>query len=114
LVIDVPLYEYRCSGCGKKFAQLIGVTADSKEPQCKYCGSREVARLISRFARIRSEDDKLDALEDAALMGDSDDPKAMRRVMGEMAKEMGEDLGEDVDELLDESEREFYEGDVES
>lgn len=105
----MPVYEFRCGKCGKKFAQLIGVTADSKEPHCKYCGSHDVARLVSRFARIRSEDEKLDALEDAALAGDADDPKSMRRLMGEMAREMGDDLGEDVDELLDESERELYE-----
>lgn len=89
---------------------MIGMTADSNEPRCKHCGSAEVARLISRFTRVRSEDEQLDALEDAALAGDPDDPKAMRRMMGEMAKGMGEDLGEDVDELLDESEREMYEG----
>jgi putative FmdB family regulatory protein len=115
LVIDVPLYEYRCGKCGSRFAQLIGVTADSTEPRCRHCGSREATRLISKFSRIRGEDEKLDALEDAALVGDADDPKAMRRIMGEMAKEMGDELGEDVDELLDESERDLYgEGDVES
>lgn len=110
----MPLYEFRCDSCGKKFAQLVGVTADSRDPQCKHCGSREVTRLISRFTRARSEDEKLDSLEEAALMGDSDDPKTMRRMMGEMAREMSDELGEDVDELLDETEREMYgEGDAE-
>jgi hypothetical protein len=66
-----------------------------------------VRRLVSRFSRLRSEDEKLDALEESALAGDPDDPRAMRRMMKEMAKEMGDELGEDADELIDESEREM-------
>ena len=83
------------------------MTADSKEPACKHCGSREVTRLISRFSRTRSEDEKLDALEGAALAADTDDPRAAHHLMGEMAREMGEDLDEDVDEIVDEAEREM-------
>ena len=104
----MPLYDFKCEECGRRFTQLIGVTSDSKEPRCRHCGSSKARKLVSRFARLRSEDEKLDALEEAALAGDENDPRAMRRVLGEMAKEMGDDLGEDVDELLDESERELY------
>ena len=106
----MPLFEFRCSKCGKKFAQLIGMTADSSIPACPRCGGTEVEKLISRFLRLRSEDDKLDALEDAALAGDVDDPRAASRWIREMGKEMDEDLGEDSDEFVEEAERELYDG----
>ena len=110
----MPLFEYRCKGCGKKFAKLVGMTADSGEPACPHCGSKELTKLISRFQRVRSEDDKLDSFEDAALSAGTDDPKGMSRLMGEMAKEMGEDLGENADELMEEAEREIYGGEADS
>ncbi len=103
------MYDYRCSGCKKKFTQLVGMTEDSRPPICPGCGSGEVMKLVSRFSRIKSEDERLDAFEDAA-MGAEDNPQSMRRLMSEMGKELGEDGEDDMDELIDEAEREMYDG----
>jgi putative FmdB family regulatory protein len=110
----MPLFEYRCGKCGRKFAKLVGMTADSTEPACPNCGSKELTKLISRFMRVRGEDEKLDAFEDAALSAGAEDPRSMSRLMGEMAREMGDDLGEDADELVAEAEREIYDGEMQS
>ena len=107
----MPLYDYRCSQCNKKFTQLVGMTADSKPPACPACGSSDVTKLISRFSRIKGDDERLDDFEDAALAAD-DDPRAMRRLMSEMGKEIGEDGEEDIDGLVDEAEREMYDEDA--
>jgi len=104
----VPLYEYRCDGCQRSFAQLIGVTADSACPRCPKCGCERVTKLISRFSRGRGEDEMLESLEDAAMSSDVDDPRAMRRLMREMGSEMGDELGEDVDELIDQAESDAF------
>jgi putative FmdB family regulatory protein len=106
----MPLFEYRCDDCAAKFSLLVGMTADSKDPECPKCGSANARKLVSRFLRIRSEDEKLDSLEDAA-MGDMDNPAAMGKLMREMGKDLGED-GEDMDEYLDEAERELYDGEA--
>ncbi|MGQ9454290.1 MAG: FmdB family zinc ribbon protein [Armatimonadota bacterium] len=103
----MPIYEYRCTKCKKKFSLLVGVTADSPDPACPKCGSVDIRKLISRFSRLRDEDAMLDSFEDAALNA-GDDPKAIRRLMREMGKELGEDADEDFEELLDEAEREMY------
>ena len=103
----MPLFEYRCSDCGAKFSQLVGMTADSRDPKCPKCGSANARKLVSRFSRVRDEDDRLEAFESAAL-GAGDDPASMSKLMREMGEEMGE--GEDVDELIDEAERELYDG----
>lgn len=59
---------------------------------------------MSRFATIRSEEDRLDALADPSSLGDlnEDDPQSVARWMKKMGNEMGEDLGDDVDEALEE------------
>ena len=85
------------------------MTADSREPKCPKCGSANARKLISRFSRARSEDDRLDSLEDAALAG-GDDPTAMSKLMREMGKDLGEDDAGEMDEYIEEAEREMYEG----
>jgi hypothetical protein len=59
---------------------------------------------MSRFATIRSEEDRLDSLADPSSLGDlnEDDPKSVARWMKKMGSEMGEDLGDDVDQALEE------------
>jgi hypothetical protein len=56
---------------------------------------------VSRFARVRSEDEALDALADRADTADMDDPVTMRRFMKEMASEMGEDA-DDFEQMMEE------------
>jgi hypothetical protein len=59
---------------------------------------------MSRFATVRSEEDRLDSLADPSSLGDlnEDDPKSVARWMKKMGSEMGEDLGDDVDQALEE------------
>jgi hypothetical protein len=59
---------------------------------------------MSRFATLRSEEDRLDSLADPSSLGDlnEDDPRSVARWMKKMGTEMGEDLGDDVEEALEE------------
>ncbi|MFX8809342.1 zinc ribbon domain-containing protein, partial [Acinetobacter baumannii] len=70
----MPVYEFRCSNCGKKFETLIGMTAEADKTDCPHCGSKDARRLISRFARYRNEDDRIDELADTLEGGDPDSP----------------------------------------
>ena len=99
----MPLFDYRCTDCRKKFTLLVGVVAEQQAEGCPACGSANVIKLVSRFARLRSEDDFIDDLADPSKIGDLEDPKELHSWMKRMGKEMGEDLGEDFDELLDEA-----------
>jgi hypothetical protein len=60
---------------------------------------------MSRFATLRSEEDRLDALAEPGNLGDLDenDPKSVARWMKKMGGELGEDTGEDWDEMVDEA-----------
>jgi putative FmdB family regulatory protein len=98
----MPIFEFTCNACatGRKFSALVGVVATAAPPACPKCGSTDVRKLVSRFARVRSEDDALDALADQADGMDMDDPKAVRRLMRDMAGEMGDDMDADEFEAL--------------
>jgi len=99
----VPIYEYRCQDCRKKFSALVGVVAQSDDEKCPHCGSAHTAKLVSRFARLRSEDDRVDALADQLeTMGEPDSPRQMREMVREMGKAMDEDLSDEMEEMFEE------------
>lgn len=101
----MPIYEYLCLDCKKSFSFLVGVVADSGEPQCTRCGGKTLRKLISRVARVRSKESSLEDLADPSKLGDMDDPKAMARWAKEMGKSMadetGEELPEDFDQMME-------------
>jgi putative FmdB family regulatory protein len=106
----MPVFEYKCQECSKRFAKLVGMTADSSDPVCPQCGSVSVDKLISKFTRGRGEDEVLESFEDAATTADMDDPKAMSKLMREMGRTLAEDGEGDIDEMIDEAEKEAYDG----
>jgi putative FmdB family regulatory protein len=103
----MPIYEYRCRKCGKRFSVLTLRVSERVTAECPKCGGRAADRLMSRFEMPKSEEARLDALSDPSSLGDLDenDPKSVGRWMRKMGKEMGDDLGgEDLDEMMDEME----------
>jgi putative FmdB family regulatory protein len=102
----MPLFEYRCEDCRRRFTLLVGMTAEVPTQACPRCGSTQFRKLISRFAVARSEDDILDSIADPTGLGDPEDPRAMASWMRKVSREMGEDLGDDFDELVEEAVRE--------
>ena len=103
----MPIYEYRCRKCSKRFSLLTLRVSEKPKPQCTHCGSRGADRLLSRFAMPKSEEARMESLADPSSLGglDEKDPKSMARWMRKMGKEMGEDVaGEDFDQMVDEVE----------
>ena len=100
----MPIYEYRCEGCGKISEFLVIRTDETFIPQCKRCKSKKMSRILSRVRVVRSEESRLENLADPSKWGDLDekDPKSMARMMKRMGKELGEDVG-NVDEMIDEA-----------
>ena len=45
----MPIYEYRCQGCGAEFEELTSSTREAAV-RCRSCASRRVERLLSAFA----------------------------------------------------------------
>jgi len=52
----VPLYEYRCAGCGSEFEALVATAAQADQERCPGCGA-EARRLLSLVAApVRGHD----------------------------------------------------------
>ncbi len=49
--MDMPTYEYQCSGCGHKFEKFQSITAPPIK-QCPQCGKKKVRRLIGTGAGL--------------------------------------------------------------
>jgi putative FmdB family regulatory protein len=110
----MPIYEYRCRKCGRRYSVLTLRVSETATPQCDKCGSRAADRLLSRFAMPKSEEARMESLADPGALGglDESDPKSVARWMRKMGKEMGDDLGgEDFESMMNEVESGEGDGD---
>jgi len=101
----MPIYEYRCEDCGRVSSFIVLNIRNPFHPKCPRCQGEKMTKLISRVARVRSEESRLESLADPSKLGglDEKDPVSMARFMKRMGKELGEDAGEDVDSLIEEA-----------
>ncbi len=98
----MPLFEFRCQDCKKRFSLLVGMTAEKHDEKCPDCSSSNITKLVSRFSRLRSEDDKMDEISDnLEVIGDPDSPTKMRQMVREMGKAMDEDAADEMEEMFE-------------
>jgi len=100
----MPIYEYRCADCKRRVSIFFRSFSTTTEPPCPNCGSKKLARLVSRVASVKSEDARLEAMSDPSSFGgvDENDPKSVARFMRKMGDQMGgEDLGPEFGEMVD-------------
>lgn len=45
----MPIYEYRCNGCGKTFDKLLAMAERNENQVCPDCGGQGVRKIISSF-----------------------------------------------------------------
>ncbi|EFO79820.1 FmdB family regulatory protein [Oscillochloris trichoides DG-6] len=99
----MPIYEYLCPACAGRFQKLVRGFSDPPGLTCPRCGNPQVQRAISRFATLKSEEARLDAMADPSTFAglDENDPRSIARWAKRMGKELGEEAGEDWDEMVD-------------
>jgi len=99
----MPLYQYRCLDCKKRFEIYMSYSEYGTRPvACTHCGSSNVQRRIGRIRFARSEESRLESMADpSALEGLEDDPRALGRMMRQMSQETGEEMGPEFDEVID-------------
>jgi len=103
----MPIYEYYCFDCRKKVSLFFRTVSAAQEatPTCPLCGGTRLHRLVSRVAVVHSEEDRMERLmEDASLLAglESEDPRALAKLMRSMQNELGEDIDDpELGEMLD-------------
>jgi putative FmdB family regulatory protein len=100
----MPIYEYRCADCKRRVSIFFRSFTAIHEPTCPNCGGKNLARLVSRVATVKSEEARLEGMSDPSAFGDVDenDPKSVARFMRKMGNQMGgEDLGPEFNEMVD-------------
>ena len=73
----MPIYEYRCQGCGREVDLLL--REPQKGPSCPHCGAT-LTRVFSSFAIGRTDRDVYESiLSDSSLIRamERNDPKAL-------------------------------------
>ena len=108
----MPIYEYRCTACGKVSEFLILSLSSPFTPCCPRCGGTEMERLLSRVRVVLSEETRMERLADPQRWGgladlDENDPDSVRRMMRQMGPHFKEALGEDysgeMDQMIEEA-----------
>ena len=98
----MPIYEFRCQHCRRRSSVFTRTIGGVVEAVCSHCGSREMSRLISKVAVLRSGDDAFAGLDESSL-GDLDenDPRSMARWLRQMSRQAGEPLDAEMESELD-------------
>jgi putative FmdB family regulatory protein len=101
----MPIYEYRCDDCKRLSSFLLLRVGEAIDPYCKACGSKNVSKMISRVAVLKSEERRMESLLDPAKFSDLDenDPRSIERVARRMGRELGDELGEGFEESMEEA-----------
>jgi putative FmdB family regulatory protein len=99
----MPLYEYICDNCKKRFSIRLSYEEYGKQKiHCAHCASDQVRRRITRFRLKRSDSSRMAEMPDPAnLEGIEEDPQSLGRMIRSMSRETGEDLGPEFDEVVD-------------
>ena len=108
----MPVYEYRCKSCRRKVSVLVRGFSGAGDVACSFCGSKDLTRLFSTFATVRTDQDIYgDILDDSTLVNRMmhNDPTAMVEWSRRMGGTEGEKLPE-YQEMVERLERgESYE-----
>ena len=73
----MPLYEFSCADCRKKFTVLCQINQRDDAHPCQFCGSDKTRRQVSRVKMVRSEEQLMESLSDPSRMSglDENDPR---------------------------------------
>lgn len=100
----MPLYEFSCADCRKKFTILCQISQRDASHACQHCNSMKTQRLVSRVKMVRSEEQLMESLADPTKMTglDENDPRTFATWAKKMAREMGENMDDEIEAMAQE------------
>jgi putative FmdB family regulatory protein len=99
----MPTYDFICLNCQERFEITLSYSEYGSKPvNCSHCGSANVRRRMTKVRIAKSEESRMESMMDeSALEGLENDPKALGQMMKKMGKEMGEDIPPEFDDVVD-------------
>lgn len=101
----MPLYEFRCLKCQKKFSCLVLDIKKYNEKNiiCSHCGSKKISRIISKTLIYKTEKQRLKNLDLSRPKGDDyyKDPNNIGLWAKKKAQALGVDLGDAFEEKVE-------------
>lgn len=78
------------------------MTSEPDATECTHCGGQPLHKVVSRVARFRVEDDRIDELADRfERLGEPESPTEMRELVREMGKAMDDDMADEMEEMFE-------------
>lgn len=100
----MPIYELRCTSCGRLTSVFTRSVNAPFEARCKHCGSEHVDRVPPRVAFHRSEQSILEQYGSAAAStgpAGYEDPRQIGRWVEKRFDEMGLELPPEARTMID-------------
>ena len=98
----MPIYEFKCRGCGRLSSVFVKSMSSGLEPQCRQCGGRDLERAVSRFAYHKSEQTILEEYgAEPKRPEDYRDPRQIGRWVERRFSEYGLDIPQPAREMID-------------
>ena len=99
----MPTYDFTCLNCQQRFDVYMSYSEYGSKPViCVHCGSSHVRRRMTKVRIAKSEGSRMESMMDeSALAGMENDPKALGQMMKKMGKEMGEEVPPEFDDVVD-------------
>jgi putative FmdB family regulatory protein len=98
----MPIYEYKCAACGRLtsvFTRSVGSPVDA---ECRHCGSKNMERVMSKFAHHKSEGDILrDYGSEPKRLEDYKDPRQIGRWAERKFDEFGMEMPQEARKMID-------------
>ncbi|MCY4455769.1 MAG: zinc ribbon domain-containing protein [Chloroflexi bacterium] len=102
----MPIYQYDCAGCRDRVEVLHRSAASMDNASCPQCGSAELTRVMSMFARARTGAQRLEEVDveaQQAALQDGDE-RSFARWARRAGAEYDEALGTNYRELAEQTE----------
>ncbi|MBI4285501.1 MAG: zinc ribbon domain-containing protein [Chloroflexi bacterium] len=103
----MPLYEYRCAGCGHRVTIFVQGLSPPAAPVCPDCGGMSLTRLFSTFA-VRKSDKAVyeDILSDGQLVKglEHSDPRALAEWNKRMSHGLEQETAPEYEDMLEKME----------
>jgi putative FmdB family regulatory protein len=99
----MPIYEYQCNQCHREFSFLLLHLREKGRLACKFCGSRNIKRLLSPFSVHQTEESRLASFDTAKPRGEEfyKDSRNVGLLAKKRLQEMDVDLGSKMDEIVE-------------